>query len=79
MSKISLVHRLVRHPIYVGLIIALWAAPTMSAGHLLFAGVTTAYIFMGVLLEDCDVSGTLGDEYRHPGNGFRYCSRCMAD
>jgi protein-S-isoprenylcysteine O-methyltransferase Ste14 len=57
-------YRFVRRPIYLGFIIALWAAPTMSAGHLLLATGTTAYIFVGIKLEEHDLVGMFGDQYR---------------
>ena len=56
-------YRFVRHPIMLGVLIGYWATPSMSVGHLLFAAVSTGYVFIGIFLEEHDTRQALGETY----------------
>ena len=58
-----LVYRWIRHPLYAGFLMAFWATPKMSLGHLVFAGGMTAYILAGIWFEERDLVAQFGARY----------------
>ncbi len=62
--RMSNVYRFIRHPIMLGWLLAFWAAPVMTAGHLVFAAGMTANIFIGIAFEERDLSRAFGETYR---------------
>lgn len=62
--KVVSFYKYVRHPIYFGGIVGLWATPTMTVTHFVFAVLLTAYFIIGALLEERDLMREFGDQYQ---------------
>jgi protein-S-isoprenylcysteine O-methyltransferase Ste14 len=62
--RTPLLYRVVRHPMYLGMLLALWSAPVMTAGHCLLAGLLTGYLLVGVRHEERDLVRAFGEDYR---------------
>jgi protein-S-isoprenylcysteine O-methyltransferase Ste14 len=58
-----LFYRWVAHPLYSGFFLAFWATPHMTAGHLLLAAAMSAFMLIGIQLEERDLTSLFGDAY----------------
>ncbi len=75
--KTTMLYKFVRHPIMLGFIIAFWATPHMTTGHLLFAAMTTVYIFMGLQFEEHDLKAAIGPDYEEYSRRVPMLIPCM--
>jgi protein-S-isoprenylcysteine O-methyltransferase Ste14 len=62
-------YRWVAHPLYSGFFLAFWAAPQMTAGHLLLAAGVSIYMLIAIRYEEHDLTDLFGDEYRRYRSG----------